>query len=232
MKKLVSFLLVLTLCLGSFAGAMDEENYKAWLEFPYGTFVDFVKTFLEGGEAVPAVPDSIRMYLLDYGTDAAADIGFTLLDINADIDPELIFARIDSRENGVCTGSDIIAVFTLDGMSPILMLESSARDRHALLPEARIYNEGSSSAYSGGSAVFSFSGEYHDSALTLVESYNYEYNEQGAASYTHVTMDAAGERIETSVSLTSDEYRAKTAALAEEIIVLTLTPVLDYVHAQ
>ena len=43
---------------------------------------------------------------------------------------------------------------------------------------------------------------------------------------------AAGERIETSVSLTSDEYRAKTAALAEEIIVMTLTPVLDYIHAQ
>ena len=232
MKKLISLLLGFLLCFGSMACAQEVNDPDVWLEYPYGSFVSFVKTYLEGGEAVPAVPDSIRMFLLDYGTEAAADIGFALLDINADLDPELIFARIDSRENGVCTGSDIIAVYSLQGLSPFIMLEGSARNRYALLPEARIYNEGSSSAYSGGCAVFSFSGEYHDTALTLVESYNYAYNDQGAVSYTFVTLDDAGELIKTSVSLTSEEYREKTSALAKGVITMTLTPVLDYVPAQ
>lgn len=232
MKRLVSMLLALTLCIGSTAFAMDEDNYNAWLEYPYGSFVNFVKTYLEGGEAVPAVPDSIRMFLMDYGTDAAADIGFTLLDINADLDPELIFARISDREGGVCTGSDVIAVFSLQGMSPLLILEGSARNRYALLPEARIYNDGSSSAYGGGCSVYSFSGDYHDTALTLVEGYSYEYNEQNVPTYFHVTLNGSGERIHAPLNVTSDEYRAKTAALAEDIISLSLTPVQDYIHAK
>ena len=79
-------------------------------------------------------------------TDALKTVGFATEDINDDTIPELLVYLIDDNGNEKCAGTLILAAFTYDGESPVLLFEGTSRNRYYLLSDGLIYNEGSSGA--------------------------------------------------------------------------------------
>ena len=237
MKKFLSVLLVLVMCFGSVAFAEGEEvpveeepEYIDWYDVvPYGYMINDAKEYIKGEDSAPEALNFLAMFKMDYGEEALADVGFTICDITGDTEPELIFVRINDRTDGVCTGSNVIAVFTVEGMLPLQVFVASPRDRYNILPDAKIYNEGSYSAYAGGSAVYTLNREEHGFSFKLIECYEYEYNDQGVATYYHTGVNENGERVTKKVTMTSTEYNQAASGLAADTVTLTLTPVTDYV---
>lgn len=82
-------------------------------------------------------------------------VGYALKDLDENGVPELIVAGITPTYD---PGPVLFEVFTLENKTPVQLLVSWARSRNFLLPDNRIYNEGSGGASSSGFVLFQVSG--------------------------------------------------------------------------
>ena len=82
-------------------------------------------------------------------------VGYALKDLDENGVPELIVAGISPTYD---PGPVLFEVFTLENKTPVQLLISWARSRNFLLPDNRIYNEGSGGASSSGFVLFQVSG--------------------------------------------------------------------------
>jgi len=82
-------------------------------------------------------------------------VGYALKDLDENGVPELIVAGISPTYD---PGPVLFEVFTLENKTPVQLLVSWARSRNFLLPDNRIYNEGSGGASSSGFVLFQVSG--------------------------------------------------------------------------
>ncbi len=82
-------------------------------------------------------------------------VGYALKDLDENGIPELIVAGIGST---LYTDPILFDVYTLENYTPVQLLSSWARSRNYLLPDNRIYNEGSSGAASSGFILYKVSG--------------------------------------------------------------------------
>ncbi|MGM9604046.1 MAG: hypothetical protein ACI3XG_03190 [Faecousia sp.] len=78
--------------------------------------------------------------------DALWKVGYTLRDLSGDGIPELIIAKVDSQEETISYGKQILAIYTCIQDSPRLVLEGWERNRYYLLPDGSILNQGSGGA--------------------------------------------------------------------------------------
>jgi hypothetical protein len=74
-------------------------------------------------------------------------VGYALKDLDKNGIPELLVAGIDSQYEA---NPILFEVYTLDKNTPVQLLTSWARSRKFLLPDNRIYHEGSNGAASSG----------------------------------------------------------------------------------
>ena len=81
-------------------------------------------------------------------------VGYALKDLDENGVPELIVAGISPTYD---PGPVLFEVFTLENKTPVQLLVSWARSRNFLLPDNRIYNEGSGGASSSGFVLFQVS---------------------------------------------------------------------------
>ena len=91
-------------------------------------------------------------------------VGYALKDLDENGVPELIVAGISPTYD---PGPVLFEVFTLENKTPVQLLVSWARSRNFLLPDNRIYNEGSGGASSSGFVLFQVSG----TTLQFLEGY-------------------------------------------------------------
>ena len=82
-------------------------------------------------------------------------VGYALKDLDENGVPELIVAGISPTYD---PGPVLFEVFTLENNTPVQLLTSWARSRNFLLPDNRIYNEGSNGAASSGFVLFKVTG--------------------------------------------------------------------------
>lgn len=82
-------------------------------------------------------------------------VGYALKNLDENGVPELIVAGISPTYD---PGPVLFEVFTLENKTPVQLLVSWARSRNFLLPDNRIYNEGSGGASSSGFVLFQVSG--------------------------------------------------------------------------
>lgn len=81
------------------------------------------------------------------GTDDAPwKVGYAFQDLNKDGTPELIIAQVDSQEETLRYGKQILAVFSCMQGRPHLLVEGWARNRYYLLSDGSLLNQGSSGA--------------------------------------------------------------------------------------
>ena len=91
-------------------------------------------------------------------------VGYALKDLDENGVPELIVAGISPTYD---PGPVLFEVFTLENNTPVQLLISWARSRNFLLPDNRIYNEGSGGASSSGFVLFKVNG----TTLQFLEGY-------------------------------------------------------------
>ena len=91
-------------------------------------------------------------------------VGYALKDLDENGVPELIVAGINPTYD---PGPVLFEVFTLENKTPVQLLVSWARSRNFLLPDNRIYNEGSGGASSSGFVLFQVRG----TTLQFLEGY-------------------------------------------------------------
>ncbi len=110
-------------------------------------------------------------------TDCLSNIGFMVSDIDQNGTDELIIAEKDYDGKY----QRILAVYTMMGDEPILLFEGWSRNRYYLLPDGRIYNEGSSGAAYTEYAVYNISADGLN--LETVEAYFTDYDATGEWSW-------------------------------------------------
>ena len=82
-------------------------------------------------------------------------VGYALEDLDGNGIPELMVAGIDPEYD---PGPVLFELYTLENGEPVQLLISWARSRNYLLPDGRIYNEGSGGAASSGFVLFRVNG--------------------------------------------------------------------------
>ena len=92
-------------------------------------------------------------------------VGYALKDLDKNGTPELIIAGTGAENH---SNNVLYSLYTLSGNVPVKLCESQARDRYYLLPDSRIFEEGS------GGAAYSTLEFYRvkDSALVFQEGYS------------------------------------------------------------
>ena len=95
-------------------------------------------------------------------------VGYALKDLDKNGIPELIIAGIGNYSGTTNLETNIIyELYTLSDSQPLQLVESWGRSRKYLLPDNRIYNEGSNGAASSGFILFKVNG----TTLQFLEGY-------------------------------------------------------------
>lgn len=128
-------------------------------------------------------PGSAYEYEVSEWMEYYHDVGYALEDLDGNGIPELMVAGIDP-----VYGEDpvLFEVYSLENGEPVQLLISWPRSRNYLLPDGRIYNEGSSGAASSGFVLLKVNG----AALEFLEGWwsSNSTDDSGVTMY-HTTSD-------------------------------------------
>ena len=122
-------------------------------------YVNFYSSIIEkyriAKQASVSSPGAAYEYDVSEWIEYFDHVGYALKDLDENGVPELIVAGISPTYD---PGPVLFEVFTLENKTPVQLLVSWARSRNFLLPDNRIYNEGSGGASSSGFVLFQVSG--------------------------------------------------------------------------
>lgn len=137
----------------------EEDNNASESDNDYSEVIDRYAAYLADYENAD-FDDNISIGVSEicfYTEDPFSDVGYVLDDFSGDGKSELLI--VEAAENEYTPATRILAVYGMDGDTPVLIQEGASRSRLFLTNDNKFYLEGSDGAASSGWKVFSLNEE-------------------------------------------------------------------------
>ena len=138
-----------TLITGEETETAEEEIETIILDYDYSSVINLYSEYMCDPQSMDYAEAGISSGVMEEvlwgdAEEAYKRVGYTLMDISGDGNPELIIAVDDEYD-----GLRVLAIYGMNTDGPVMVVQGASRARVYLLEDNRIYNEGS-----GGAAYF------------------------------------------------------------------------------